>query len=141
MPCLELSMPKTDADTKAKLSEALTKVFDDSNKFPAEIFGIRYHEYDAGQSSNGGTVWDGRSGRPYLHMLLYIPRIDRPTKQMLVEKFSQAFVEVIGKADWLPVIHICEHPYDNVGVEGKLLSDLYDACAKSKFYYDVGDAE
>ncbi len=139
MPCLEISMPRVDAETKEKLSDALTKVFDESTKFGAEIFGIRYHEYDIGQSASGGTVWDGRSGRPYLHMLLYIPRIDRATKQMLVEKFSQAFVQVIGKENWVPVIHICEHPYDNVGVEGKLLSDQYDACAKSKFYYDVGD--
>lgn len=60
---------------------------------------------------------------------------------MLVEKFSTSFVETVGKENWIPVIHICEHPYDNVCVEGKLLSDQYDACAKSKFYYDVDDAE
>ena len=137
MPCLEISMPKVDTETKEKLSDGLTKAFAETTKFGAEIFGIRYHEYDAGQSASGGTVWDGRSGRPYLHMLLYIPRINRATKQMLVEKFSSSFVEVIGKENWLPVIHICEHPYDNVGVDGKLLSDQYDACAKSKFYYDV----
>lgn len=139
MPCLEISMPRVDVATKEQFSDALTNVFTDSTKFGAEIFGIRYHEYDAEQASSGGNVWDGRSGRPYLHMLLYIPRIDRATKQMLDERFSQAFVEVIDKENWLPVIHICEHPYDNVGVEGKLLFDQYDACAKSKFYYDVED--
>ncbi len=141
MPCLEISMPKADAETKEKLTDTLTKVFAESTKLGAEIFGIRYHEYEAGQAASGGTVWDGQSGRPYLHMLLYIPRIDLTTKQMLVEKMSSAFATVVGKENWLPVIHICEHPYDNVGVEGKLLSDQYDACAKSKFYYDVGDAE
>ena len=141
MPCLEISLPKIDIGTKEKLTHALTKVFAESTKFGAEIFGIRYHEYEAGQSASGGVVWDGRSGRPYLHMLLYIPRINRAMKQMLVEKFSTSFVETVGKENWIPVIHICEHPYDNVGVEGKLLSDQYDACAKSKFYYDVDDAE
>ncbi len=141
MPCLEISMPKVDAEIKEKLTDALTNAFADSTKFGAEIFGIRYHEYDAGQSASGGIVWDGQSGRPYLHMLLYIPRINRATKQILVEKFSQVFVETIGKENWLPIMHICEHPYDNVGVEGKLLSDQYEACAKSKFYYDVGDGE
>ena len=72
-------------------------------------------------------------------MLLYIPRINKTTKQQLVEKFSEVFVETVERENWLPVIHICEHPYDNVGVEGKLLSDQYEACAKSKFYYEVGD--
>ena len=139
MPCLEISLPKLDHQIKEKLTYELTRVFEQSTNFGADIFGIRYHEYEAGQSASGGHIWDGRSGRPYLHMLLYIPRITRETKQKLVEKFSEVFVETVERESWLPVIHICEHPYDNVGVEGKLLSDQYEACAKSKFYYEVGD--
>ncbi len=56
MQCLEISMPKADAETKEKLTDALTNAFADSTKFDSEIFGIRYHEYDAGQSASGGTV-------------------------------------------------------------------------------------
>ncbi|KAA3632079.1 MAG: hypothetical protein DWP97_11715 [Calditrichaeota bacterium] len=141
MPCLEISMPEVDRQTKEKLTDALTTVFAQTTKFGAEIFGIRFHEYKEGQSASGGNVWDGRSGRPYLHMLLYIPRINRETKQKLVARFTDAMIETVGKESWMPVIHICEHPYDNVGVEGKLLSDSYEACAKSKFYYDVGDEQ
>ena len=137
MPCLEISMPEVDRLTKEKLTGALTEVFAQSTKFGAEIFGIRFHEYQTGQSASGGNLWDGQSGRPYLHMLLYIPRINRETKQRLVERFSDAFVETIGNASWLPVIHICEHPYDNVGVEGKILSEQYEVLAKSTFYYDL----
>ena len=140
MPCLEISMPEVDQLTKEKLTDALTEVFAQSTKFGAEIFGIRYHEYKAGESASGGIVWDGRSGRPYLHMLLYIPRINREIKQILVDRFSGAFVDTIGKENWQPVIHICEHPYDNVGVEGKLLSDQYKELGEKKFYYDVNDS-
>ena len=74
-------------------------------------------------------------------MLMYIPRIDRKTKQTLVDSFTKAFTDSVGNDDWKPVIHICEHPYDNVGVEGQLLSDAYEACANAKFYYDVEDAD
>lgn len=139
MPSLEISMPKTDPATRAKLAEALTKVFADSTRFGAEIFGIRFNEYEPNQTASGGILCDGHSGKPYLHFLLYIPRIDRTTKQKLVEGFSQAFTTVIGHDDWLPVIHIDEHPYDNVGVEGELLSDAYDECKNQKFYYDLGE--
>lgn len=41
------------------------------------------------------------------------------------------------KPAWQPVIHLCEHPYDNVGVEGKLLSELYPELAQRPYYYDL----
>ena len=141
MPLLEISMPKVDAVTKENLSKNLTKTFTESSRFEAEIFGICYHEYEIGQAGRNGKIWDGTNGQPYLHMVLYIARIDRVTKQRLVENLTQVFTETIGKGNWYPVIHICEHPYDNIGVEGRLLSDQYEECAKSKFYYNVSDTE
>ena len=138
MPALEISMPKVDSDTKETLTKNLTDAFASSTKFGAEIFGIRYHEYEIGQSASGGKVWDG-TGVPYLHMLLYCPRVDRKTKQAIVESFTKVFTQSIGHDGWKPVIHICEHPYDNVGVQGQLLSDQFEACAKAEFYYDVED--
>lgn len=38
---------------------------------------------------------------------------------------------------WKPTIHICEYPYDNVGIEGKILSDAFEECAKRSFYYEL----
>ncbi len=137
MPCLEITMPKVEAETKEKLSAELTKAFDESTKFGPEIFGIYFDEYEPGQAASGGTICDESTGRPYLHMVLYCPRVGRSTKQKLVEAFSSVFVSVLEKPDWQPVIHIDEHPYDNVGVNGKLLSDSYDELTKSKFYYEL----
>jgi len=137
MPCLEITLPKLDIETKKKLSERLTAVFDRDTRFEAEIFGIHYNEYESGDSSSGGKMWDGETGRPYLHFLLYIPRLQRSEKQKLAISFTDTFTECVGKPDWKPVIHICEHPYDNVVVDGKLLSDSYESCAKSEFYYKL----
>ncbi|MCP4566009.1 MAG: hypothetical protein GY841_00355 [FCB group bacterium] len=135
MPCLEITLPKVDNRTKEKLTARLTAAFDESTPFGADIFGLRFFEFEPGEAASGGRIWDGQTGRPYLHMLLYCPRVSREVKQKLVESFTAAFVGAVGKEDWKPVLHICEHPYDNVGVEGKLLSDSFEACAKSKFYY------
>lgn len=137
MPCLEISMPTTSHEVKIKLTAGLTEAFDKSTTFGTAIFGIRFHQYETGEAASGGSVWDGETGRPYLHMLLYCPRVDRATKQNLVKSLTLAFTTAVGKDDWKPVIHICEHAYDNIGVEGSLLSDSFEACAESKFYYEL----
>lgn len=139
MPCLEIAMPKVDANTKVQLAEKLTEAFASVTGFPAEIFGINFKEYEQGAASSGGALWNGGESRPYLHFLLYSPRLKRSVKQKLVAALSATFTDCVGRAHWLPVIHLCEHPYDNVGVEGKLLSDSYDECAKSRFYFELPD--
>ena len=141
MPCLEITMPKTETQIKAKLAQELTKAFDQSTEFGAEIFGIRFNEYQWGDAASGGVICDKTTGRPYIHMLMYCPRVGRVTKQKLVESFSSVFTSVLSKEDWKPVIHICEHPYDNVGVNGKLLSDSYEELTKSEFYYELPTEE
>ncbi|MDH3890083.1 MAG: hypothetical protein OEV49_03285 [candidate division Zixibacteria bacterium] len=130
-------MPKVDRETKVQLADKLTEAFAAASGFPAEIFGVHFREYEPGTASAGGTLWDGGDTRPYLHFLLYSPRLKRSVKQKLAATLSQAFTQCVGHTHWLPVIHLCEHPYDNVGVEGKLLSDSYEECAKSRFYYET----
>ncbi len=138
MPCLEITMPATDLATRTRLAEALTREFDAATGFGADIFGIRFHEYEPGQTAVGGRVWDG-TGTPYLHFLLYCPRIRRAAKQSLAAGLTRAFTTIVGKPDWLPVIHIDEHAYDNVCVAGQLLSDLDAECAALEFYYSLSD--
>lgn len=139
MPCIEVTMPETDAKTKELLSTKLTDAFAEASGIPAEIFGIRYNEFAAGTTASGGKIWNGGDERPYLHMILYSPRLNRATKQKLVASLTQAFVEGIGNPEWKPVIHLAEHPFDNVGVDGQLLSDAFEGCANRKFYYDLQD--
>lgn len=141
MPCLEIYLPETNRETKSRLADRLTALFAECSGFPAEIFAIHFNEYQPDQIAIAGKLWDGQTGRPYLHMVLYIPRIKRSVKQKLVAEFSTAFAECVNHPDWKPVIHICEHPYDNVGVEGQLLSDAYEACANKSFYYDMNQPE
>ncbi len=137
MPCLEVTMPASDGATHQTLATRLTDAFDEATTFGKDIFAIRFCEYQAGETATAGEVWDGKADRPYLHMLLYCPRVTRKTKQALVAGLTSAFTESLDRPDWKPVIHICEHPYDNVGVEGELLSDTYEQCAAAKFYYDL----
>ena len=139
MPCLEMTLPKIDDSTKTELTERLTSVFADITGFEPEIFGICFKEYDRGNAASGGKLWHGGEDRPYLHFVLYTSRTKKSVKQSLVDKFTSVFIDVIGKPDWKPVIHLIENPYDNVGVNGQLLSDQYDECKNRKFYYDTSD--
>lgn len=139
MPCLEISMPEVNNKIKKLLSIRLTDAFVEATGFEKSIFAVRYHEYPVGSVAIGGEIWPGGDSRPYLHFLLYCPRLRRKAKQKVVSSFTAAFTDIIGKSDWKPVIHICEHPYDNVGVEGALLSDTYAELANRRFYYDTSD--
>lgn len=132
MPCLEITLPETDIDTQKRLAETLTAAFASNTPFEAEIFRIRFIPYAAGQAAVGGD-----SERPYVHFLLYCPRINRTTKQRLVAALTETFITVTGNKAWMPVIHISEHPYDNIAVNGKLLSDTYEECANRAFYYKM----
>lgn len=137
MPCLEIIMPEITQEKRETLSKNLTEAFADATGFPADIFGIHFQEYRRGEVALGGKLWKGEEGRPYIHLVLYCPRLRREVKQKLVEGLTKQFIESIEKTDWKPVIHLCEHPYDNVGVDGKLLSDAYEECAGSEFYYPL----
>ncbi len=139
MPCLEISIPTVDKETRRHLARSLTDAFVSTTGFGAEIFGVRFLEYEPGKASSAGELWDGGDGRPYLHFLLYCPRLRKEVKAQVVEALTAAYTEGVGKPEWKPVIHIAEHPYDNVGVGGKILSDAYDECANRKFYYEMTD--
>lgn len=137
MPCIEVSLPRVSRDVKAALAAELTEAFCGTTGHTAEIFGIRFFEYDAESASSGGRLCDSAGAAPYLHMLIYCPRLKRATKQKMGAALTEAFAKGTGRPDWVPFIHICEHPYDNVVVEGKLLTDAYEECARRTFYYDL----
>jgi len=139
MPCLEISIPAVDDKTRSRLARSLTDAFTATTGFGADIFGVRFHEYEPGKAASAGVLWDGGDGRPYLHFLLYCPRLRREVKSQVVEALTAAYTECVGKPDWKPVIHIAEHPYDNVGVGGKILSEAYEECAGQNFYYEMRD--
>ncbi len=79
------------------------------------------------------TFKGDRTIRPYIHFLLYCPKLKRSSKQKLASSLTDAFTKAIGDETQKPIIHICEHPYDNVVVDGQLLSDRYAECANRKF--------
>ena len=97
---------------------------------------LRFFQYGPGEAASGGHLCTDDE-RPYLHMLLYSPRLKRQAKQELVQRFTEVFVAVLKRPVWQPVIHLCEHPYDNVGIEGKLLSESYSELSQQPYYYDL----
>lgn len=137
MPCLDVTLPERDRKTREALAAALTEAFVQSTGFEGDIFSIRFCEYAPGEAATGGKLWEGEKDAPFLHLVLSCPRLRRSRKRAVVESMTEAFARATGRPDWKPVIHIAEHPYDNVGVGGKLLSDAYEECAKREFYYPL----
>lgn len=137
MPCLEITMPQTTNAVKQRLAEQLSQALAQALGMDQSILGLRFVEYGPNEAAIGGQLWEGSGDAPYLHLLLYCPRLRRTVKQSVVSALTDAFVKSTGQATWQPIIHLCEHPYDNVGVEGRLLSDTYEECANRVFYYPL----
>ncbi|MBI5355972.1 MAG: hypothetical protein HZB68_05960 [Candidatus Aenigmarchaeota archaeon] len=138
MPSLEVLLPKTDLKTRGALAFQLTKSFMEAtgNMFEKKDFFVFFIEYGMGFAAAGGKLWDDEDDFSPVHLCLFCPRLSRGQKQKSVELFTRALKEA-GNKDWEIVVHISEHPYDNVGVNGKLLSDLVPELAKKKFYYET----
>lgn len=137
MPCIEVSLPKVSREIKAALSAELTAAFCSSTGHPSEILGLRFFEYENQSAAIGGKLCDESGAKVYLHLLVYSPRLKRSIKQKLGSALSEAFAEATLHPEWIPTIHISEHPYDNIIVGGKLLTDTYEECAKRDFYYSL----
>lgn len=123
MPCLEISMPEQDQAIRAKLVQKLTEVFEKYSGYDVKAFGIRFYEYSIGRSANGGAIWDGNTGKPYIHLKLDIPIRTIAEKKDLIAGFTEVFTECLGKPEWTPVIYINEYSNDNIGYDGFTLSD------------------
>jgi phenylpyruvate tautomerase PptA (4-oxalocrotonate tautomerase family) len=136
MPCLEISLPQTELEIKRNLMATLTDIGVEVAGFGRDVFRIRFCEYGIGDAGMAGKLWDGEN-HPYLHFLLYCPRLKRSVKARLINTMSAAFVEILGKPDWFPVFHICEHPYDNIGASGKPLTEKYPELADRHFYFEL----
>ena len=140
MPSLQVLLPKTDLKTRGAFAFLLTKAFVDATegRFDKNDFAVFFHEYGMGFASIGGKLWDDEDDFAPVHIELSCPRLSRGQKKDIVELFTKALKEA-GNKDWVVVIHISEHPYDNVGVSGKLLSDLIPGLSEKKFYYETKD--
>ncbi len=138
MPSLHIVSPVLDPDVKSILARRLTAEFARIAKFEPELFGIHFDGYESGDVAIGGRIWDN-VGTPFLHFLLFSPRLKKSVKKEIVSSFTTIFVEVTGHSDWEPVFHLNEHPYDSIGVGGELLSNKYPELSKRSFYYQLPD--
>jgi len=138
MPHIEVTMPQTDLRVRESLAKGLTSAFAEATGLEADILRVRFSTYGPGEISSGGKlISDLEAGGP-VHIILYTPRLTREKKRLAGESLSRVIREVTGW-DEDPVIHIDEHPYDNVVVGGKLLTDSIQELKKARFYYPVED--
>lgn len=63
-------------------------------------------------------------------IVIYTPRLTLAQKSATVAAVTEAFARGTGIDAEHLVIHIEEHPYGNVGVGGKLLTEIYPELAE-----------
>ena len=123
MPCLEISMPRQNPSIRERLTRALTNDFAEYANYDVAAFGIRFYEYYVGEAANAGVVWDGHTGKPYIHFKLFIPERTGQEKRALIKAFTDSFTRCTGKPEWEPVIYFIEPDDDSIGFAGKSLAE------------------
>ena len=128
MPWMEVTIPKTDRQKIEQLLAKLNQEFIDGTGFEDEILYVRFSEFETGTAGASGQI----SQEPnFAHVVLYTPRLRFDIKRSVIAGLTRAFEIVSAK----PLIHILEFPYDNIGVEGQLLTDADDELASRPYYY------
>jgi phenylpyruvate tautomerase PptA (4-oxalocrotonate tautomerase family) len=135
MPFLEVTIPRIDEVTRRQLAEKMNVEFIEATGFEDEVLHICFKEYDPAEFAVGGKLWDGNEGRPYTQFLLHCPRLRHDMKRAIVTGLTGAFTQCVNDPDWVPTIYILEFPYDNIGVNGQLLTDADEELADRPFYY------
>ena len=72
------------------------------------------------------------------HIIVYCPRLSRERKAAAVAALTEGFCRSTEIDAEHLVVHIEEHSYDNVGVGGKLLTDLFPELAERERRHRAG---
>ncbi len=127
---MNVTIPRTDAGSKQELSSRLNQEFIDATGFETEVLFIRFSEYEAGDVAASGLLYSG-AGEAFAHVVLYAPRLRFDVKRSLVASITN----ILESKNWKCLIHLLEVPYDNIGMNGQLLTDADDELASRPFYY------
>ena len=129
MPWMELTIRKTEISVKEQLLQRLNREFIDATGFEDEVLYVRFSEFDKGEFGESGTFSEANIA----HLVLYSPRLRFDVKRSLASGLTNAFEGTAIK----PFIHILEFPYENIGVNGVLLTDADEELASRPFYYVI----
>ena len=108
-----------------KLFAKIKNEFVDATGFEDEKLYVRFSEFSANDLSE--------SGDRVAHVVIYCPRLRFDVKRSIASGLTNAFAEHEIK----PLIHIFECPYENIAVDGTLLTDADDELASRPFYYVI----
>ncbi len=128
MPWMEVTLPRSDAGVKEQLLSRLNQEFIDATGFEDEILYVRFSEFDAGTAGAAGILSEEEN---FAHVVLYTPRMRFDVKRSVVAGVTNAFKMTKVR----PLIHILELPYDNIGVDGSLLTDADEELASRPYYF------
>jgi len=126
---MEVVLPQIAEIPKDQLLAKIHREFVDATGFEDEKLFVRFSEFGQNDLGESGTL----SGAKPAHVVAYCPRLRFEVKRSLASGLTNAFVEYEIK----PLIHIFEFPYENIAMDGRLLTDADDELASRPFYYVI----
>jgi hypothetical protein len=125
---MEIAIPQTSQIQKEQLFAKIQREFIDATGFEDEKLFVRFSEFHQDELKESGAPSTAAA-----HVTMYCPRLRFDVKRSLASGLTNAFAE----SGIRPLIHIFEFPYENIAVDGTLLTDADDELASRPFYYVI----
>lgn len=126
---MEVVIPAALQIPRDQLLAKIQREFVDATGFQDEKLFVRFSEFGQSDLGESGSL----SGANIAHLVLYCPRLRFDVKRSLASGLTGVFAEHAIR----PLIHIFEFPYENIAVDGTLLTDADDELASRPFYYVI----
>jgi hypothetical protein len=126
---MEVVIPAEAQIPRELLLSKIQREFVDATGFQDEKLYVRFSEYGQTDLGESGSF----SSANMAHVVVYCPRLRFDVKRSLASGITSAF----AGHDCKPLIHIFEFPYENIAVDGTLLTDADDELASRPFYYVI----
>ncbi len=143
MPFIEIVIPAFSPAQREAFAGEITDAFSRIAGFPKDILAVYMNYYQIGgdKITVAGKYIPLFSDKAYLHIAVFSPRLKKAAKREVIAEFTSIAERVFEGKCASPVIHLNEHAYDNIGVNGKMLSELYPELAERTFYYSTNDGK
>jgi phenylpyruvate tautomerase PptA (4-oxalocrotonate tautomerase family) len=123
----EFYCPTMNQEQKRKVAEGITEVLSTTLNHPKDKMGVEFRHYRPENLYFGGKFFTERNGQEGYHLTVFCPPISKEMKKELVQKLTTKIEKTLNLPQYAVQefgIHIHELPQENLGMGGRMLSEM-----------------
>ncbi|MCL4513017.1 MAG: tautomerase family protein [Candidatus Eremiobacteraeota bacterium] len=123
----EFYCPTLNQEQKRKVAEGIVEVLSTTLNHPKDKIGVEFKLYRPENLYFGGKFFTERNGEEGYHLNVFCPTTSKEMKKELVQKLTAKIEKTLNLPEYAVRelgITIHELPYENLGMGGRMLSEM-----------------